>query len=609
MRCGREYWRFAPFQCFIIQLRTRNLSLDTREPARSSFFDSIFWFSLGSTLLYTVALPPLNFWPLVFFVPFLWGIIIVRTAGSIRIPNEKPPEERRSFFTRFIAFWSRTFKTVSFKMYFSGVLFWLLNTWWICYPHFLTGIGWVLLACYLGIYWLLFLKISVYSYVKCGIPVCISAPIAWCAMEFFRKTLMGGFTFCSLEHALYLQPLLIQSASIWGEFGVGFLIVMIGTVPVSLVFVVKEKRTGQRITAIACGLIAVTLLLLAGNFGAKLNPNPDSPPNIAVLQGEFSVYLGAPEKHYMDTFDKYIELSKAAIADSEQPLDLIVWPETVYPYPVISRPEGESADPLWLDMMDAEDAPGFHEAVEKSNEYILLLAKHIGRPVLFGASRWEFEPGKEFPARYNSAVLVTSEKIGRHYDKMHLVMFGEYIPFSEYLPENLPFRSLCPDSRAGKNVTIFTLENGSTVLANICFESSAPQMIRKQCNNGETVPDFLVNLSNDGWFMFSSQIDLHLATHVFRAVENRRSYLFATNGGFSGWIDANGNIVRKGERGTSEYVLCTPENKYTGKSVYGGYGEWLPILCVIAVVFIWLYPSRSSHLNDCHRKKGAFQTP
>ena len=94
-------------------------------------------------------------------------------------------------------------------------------------------------------------------------------------------------------------------------------------------------------------------------------------------------------------------------------------------------------------------------------------------------------------------------------------------------------------------------------MPHVCFESSIPQFIKSQFRElraNDLDPDVIVNISNDGWFRNGMQTDMHLATMVYRAIENRRSLVTATHGGFSAWIDPTGRGRSCGARGKSEVV-------------------------------------------------------
>ena len=103
---------------------------------------------------------------------------------------------------------------------------------------------------------------------------------------------------------------------------------------------------------------------------------------------------------------------------------------------------------------------------------------------------------------------------------------------------------------AGRAPAMFTLGR-LRIAPNICYETVLSHVIRGQINalaaRGEE-PNVLVNLTNDGWFWGSSELDMHLACGVFRAVECRKPLLIAANTGFSAWIDGDGRILRQGQR-------------------------------------------------------------
>ena len=120
------------------------------------------------------------------------------------------------------------------------------------------------------------------------------------------------------------------------------------------------------------------------------------------------------------------------------------------------------------------------------------------------------------------------------------------------------------------------------IVPNICYESVPSHFIRGQVNaltaEGRE-PDVLVNLTNDGWFWGSSELDLHLMCGVFRAVECRKPFLIAANTGFSGWIDADGRIVKQGPRRAKEVLIAEPCLDQR-RSWYLEHGDWFAGVCL-----------------------------
>jgi apolipoprotein N-acyltransferase len=159
------------------------------------------------------------------------------------------------------------------------------------------------------------------------------------------------------------------------------------------------------------------------------------------------------------------------------------------------------------------------------------------------------------PYRYNSALLVTPQgRAATRYDKIHRVPFGEYVPLLDWLPfmENFAPYDFPYSIRRGEHLTRLSLSKRGEpndkyhfgVL--ICFEDTDPFLARQYSvphNDGPPV-DFLVNISNDGWFNGSSEHDEHLAICRFRAVECRRAVARSVNMGISAVIDSNGRILK-----------------------------------------------------------------
>lgn len=231
-----------------------------------------------------------------------------------------------------------------------------------------------------------------------------------------------------------------------------------------------------------------------------------------------------------------------------------------------------------------------------------------------GAS-WEKYVDWKTPA--STAPNDPNPAIFRLYGKRRLVICGEYIPGADLLPDWFPLKAVCADfslergagpvvfpvvrrvrgtqngdvgengggGGVGESVEVGAIEGNKKDGANgektrnrvnkvkgqvgqvepllfaphICFESSIPHYVKEQVREltaAGAEPDVLVCLSNDGWFRNGSQTDGHLATQVFRAVENRKPVVAATHGGFSAHIDQAGRVRSRGARGGTEVVAA-----------------------------------------------------
>jgi apolipoprotein N-acyltransferase len=191
---------------------------------------------------------------------------------------------------------------------------------------------------------------------------------------------------------------------------------------------------------------------------------------------------------------------------------------------------------------------------------------------------------------YNSALLLDSRgQVVSRYLKMHLVMFGEYVP----LVHVFPFLSRLTPIEEGLNrgTSPAGMRVGGVVYApTICFESSVSHLVVETANwlaaRGEE-PDVLINVTDDGWFYGSALLDHHLACGVLRAVEARKPFVIAANTGFSALIDAAGNIRVKGPRrqpAVLEMDIPLPSVNSPFRTVRDWPVMFLAAVCVVALL-------------------------
>jgi apolipoprotein N-acyltransferase len=250
------------------------------------------------------------------------------------------------------------------------------------------------------------------------------------------------------------------------------------------------------------------------------------------------------------------------------------------------------------------------------------LAAESGPPVttVVGSVSIDWFPEATYPKsrRYNSALIYDADGRQREqrYDKRHLVPFGEFVPFRQqkWLGLDLhywlyrPLNALSPFSyggkieyslSAGKDYTIFELPVGERTYrfgTPICYEDTTPYVVRGFVWDGPARrADFLVNISNDGWFIHSNELPQHLAICVFRAVENRISIARAVNTGVSGFIDGNGRIysrvtdARGRELGPGVVGYdCEPIYLDPRASLYGRTGDWFAGACAALTALVLL---------------------
>jgi len=503
-----------------------------------------FLWAFLSIILWLTALPLVGCWPAVFLVPVFWVPLIERD-------------------------FSETPKRFYLKLYAAMVFFWGVSTIWLPLPHWGIWFGWGAMGLYLAIWFPIFFAVTRFAVRRYRVPVFAAAPILWIGTEWFRFHILDGFTFCSLQHALYLKPVLLQSAAWFGEYAVGAWIVLIGVLLGTAVFPKDapagkigengEKSEGNqnrrrfllRLLPVLCAGMVFLLMLEYGRLKMDSVPCEDTdkaPLRVALLQDFEPLRYPVNPESEMRIHQRYIKAGYEAL-EGEKPLDLLVWPEGTFAVPFYSVTDGG-----YFPGMETLDEPARKEQVQAllqaQMEPVREWSSSLGIPVLVGGMIYEYDD-KGKASIYNTAVFRDRWGNMDRYDKIQRVLFGEYIPFVEWLPESFPLKTLCTPISAGKKSGIFSV-GGRTFAVSICFESSLPHLYywrTAKLHSLGVVPDFLLNVSNDGWFRGFLEPRLHQATYIFRAIENRRWLLAAVHGDRSMAVDPAGRIVKAGKKG------------------------------------------------------------
>ena len=358
-------------------------------------------------------------------------------------------------------------------------------------------------------------------------------------LEWLQGHLLTGFPWMLLGYTQHRMLPILQTARIWGVYGVSFLIVLVNG---SIVSLLVAGRSAWR------GAIAPVLLLLAALLYGSSKPTPfpsERPVKVGIVQG--SIPQG--EKWQLDareeTVQRYVRLTRQ-VAGAR--CELIVFPETAFPF-YLRHPENAS-------------------------NYALVtgLARELNVPMLVGSL--ERTDGRI----YNRAFLIsrTGEVVG-HQDKVHLVPFGEYLPLEwifGYL-EGLTRESGRFAPGAGHRALRLP---GAEVPFGvfICYESIFPEIARAYANDGA---EFLVNITNDAWFGTTAAPYQHLAMGVFRAVENGLPLIRSANTGISGAVDASGRVLVSTDL-FEPAVLTAQVAPRRERTFYTRHGDLLVAFCV-----------------------------
>lgn len=416
-----------------------------------------------------------------------------------------------------------------------------LCSWLAGWVFFAAGLSWMAHAAPVGPPAIALYKALYFSFFALFVrilarrmPLALAAPALWTALEYARSHLFSGLPYLLLGYTQHELLTLIQIADVGGPWVVGALVVLVNAAVARAILVRLEGRVVMRDAGFRSSLAAASIAMCAAwGYGMwRLSKvELEDGPRIAVIQPNIpqeakNISLG--EEQARRIFDKHVALTRQVC---EQPgkRDLIVWPESVIYGGLLYSPDtGRYAGSFLLDDMTA-------------------LSRDVKTPIFFGSEVGEVPADDPYAFdRYeytNSAILVDGERgIVYRYNKCHLVLFTEKIPklpFVEHFTEKYTGYKRLVSFRAGTRFNQFEV-GGRRVGTIICFENVFPEISREYARNGAEI---LVNISNEGWFKGSAELDQMLVISRFRAIENRISIVRGTNTGISGVIEPTGQIA------------------------------------------------------------------
>jgi apolipoprotein N-acyltransferase len=450
---------------------------------------------------------------------------------------------------------------------------------WLRLPHWAASFGWIALAFYLSFYLPVFIGLSRVAVHRLRVPVIVAAPVVWTGLELARAHLLSGITMASLGHTQYRWLAMIQVSDLGGAFAVSFLVMFAAACLARWLPWEGRPRADSALVALALVLGAT---LLYGHV--RLNhPAAPSQLHVALIQGSVDVTLEYDPARSGRIWSDYLRLSRRAIQEAARKqvsLDLIIWPETMLPEHLVTYAS---------DAVAPSDLP---ERAEESRWQVGQVAVALRTPMIVGLDR-EYFTGNRIDFFNSAALLSARGDLLATYDKSHLVMFGEYVPLADRFAWLQRLTPLPRGLAAGHGATAFEV-HGLRLAPHICYESVLSHLIRGQVNElarQGREPDVLVNLTNDGWFWGSSELDMHMICGVFRAVECRKPFLIAANTGFSAWIDSDGRVRTPLAR-HCEAVVFADVGRQSRPSWYLAHGDWPAGVCLafcvlVAAVGIW----------------------
>ncbi len=375
------------------------------------------------------------------------------------------------------------------------------------------------------------------------------APVLWTALEYIRSTHSEyGFSWLGLGYSQFKTLPIIQMAEITGVYGISWLIMLVN-VGLYLAWNSWQKEDSINMSVRFLSVTVLVLALWLGYGGLALNRVVNGPSlTVGLIQGNIEQAMKWNPIYQNGVMARYRDLTLKAAQSNPQ---LIVWPEAATPF--------------------------FYNQDQTGTQFVNDLARQTKTPILFGSPYKESKGGDTI--HYNSAYLVTETgNTQNRYDKIHLVPFGEFVPFRKLLFFVEKMVEIIGNFGRGEEAIVFDVA-GHKAGVSICYEMIFPDLIRQAVKNGA---DFLVNITNDAWFGKSAASYQHMSMGALRAVENRVPIVRAANTGISGTITADGALQDKTELFVGVAKITTISPRQRELTFYSAYGDVFSWLCLLA---------------------------
>lgn len=458
--------------------------------------------------------------------------------------------------------------------YVCGVLWYVGNCYWVrdtmmqyggmppLAPELLLLAYGLILGAYFGFFGLCFVAVER----RAGRGVALAAaPLLWTAFE-LASSRITSVPWDQLGYSQVDNALVNRLAPWTGVYGISF-VVMISNVLLAAAVLLAGRR--GRVRCAACGAVLVALAAL----GLTVRPPRPAPratavlvqPNLDVAGVGLWTGPGEWEQHrdrfallaarlcgpYIDGIPQTgAQVEQSACPPATVAPDLVVWPESPAPY--------------------FETDPRFQSALAS-------LTGAMRAPFVVGSIGVDRAEGDQEPREYNSALVIAADgvRLGR-YDKIHLVPFGEYVPFEKFLFFARKLTGKVSRFDRGQERKTFVI-GGHRYGVFICYEAVFADEVRRFAKSGAEV---FVNISDDGWYGDTSAPWQHLNMARMRAIENRRWVVRSTNNGVTASIDPYGRVRQSIPR-KAENSLAAGYGFGQKVTFYTAHGDLFAWLCAI----------------------------
>ncbi len=357
-----------------------------------------------------------------------------------------------------------------------------------------------------------------------------SIPFIWTIVEYWRSFGTLGFPWVSLANSQTEYLTLIQNAEYTGIYGISFWIVLINVVFFKLQ---KENFSQYRVRA---GI----LFIIPWISGMLIFPEPNNEKTTNISVAIVQPNIPLEQKWYGNVNDNLNQLLKLSQPSMSRSVDIIIWPESA-----------------------------IHTYLLQSGKRFLNRIRAVlddNTTVLTGIPYSEFEDKNR--KIYNSITAINKFDIENVYHKMQLVPMAEYVPWSNTISLLGELNLGQGNFSQGDEYVMFE-KNGIQYGAVVCFESTFPSIFRKFANDGA---EFMVVVTNDGWYETPPEPQQHAGQSIFRAIETRKPILRCANTGISMVVEPSGNIRKKLVL-NSGGVIETDINPVKRVTFYTKYGD------------------------------------
>ncbi len=439
---------------------------------------------------------------------------------------------------------------------FCGTLYWVVGVMQTFgdLPIAVAALVGLLMASYLAIYPGIFAWLLGMSVRRFGVGGVWWAPCLWVTTEWFRSNMGGGLAFpWALLGASQSSVIpVVQAASVVGTYGLSALVALVATAAGAITLSRRPRHRwgAAAVAAFLSVVVASGLMRVAADAWTRMG----QPMRVGLIQGSVDQEAKYDDRFRAGILERYLDLSRRAIQDGAQ---LVVWPEASTPF--------------------------YFDADGLMAEPVRRLARESQTPFMIGTDEFVRRTATEPDRFYNSAVLVGTDGRSRaSYRKMHLVPFGEYVPFASLLFFVGPLIQSVGDFSAGSEPVVFDLD-GRRLSVAICYEQVYPAISRAFVVRGS---ELLVTITNDAWFKRSSAAFQHFDQSALRAVEEGRYVVRAANTGISGAVDPYGRVLNRTELFVPAAVTADVR-LIQARTIYSRIGDvaaWVSLLATAGVL-------------------------